>query len=164
MKLFFIEFGTYDASRFRQAAEALSLGPVDVSSQIGAQAGYDSPVTGGLSDGLKLLFQEQTICVRVHPQQSEVKWVLLFAPNAMDSTIPMWHGMLELRSISHDEMFSILKRAGLQYVAVARDEPFDLKESTLNPDHFPWTSPSFVAAALADDKGSYIEHSPPFRV
>lgn len=158
-KLLFAEFGTADFSLFRQAIGALPLGVIEVWKQVGSEVGNDAHVEGGLDEAMQFLLHRQTTCVRVTPKESEIKWLLLMAPNAIESDISIWHGMLELRSTSHEQVFQILKEARLQYVAVAKDEPFDLTDKELRPDKFPWNSPNFVAAALAD-QGEYVQGAP----
>jgi len=157
MKLFFVELGVFDSAKFRHAIETVPVQVAEVSVQVGSVAGNYQRVVR-LFDALEMFFQGHTQCVNVQAKEGEVKWMLLFAPSAMDSTIPMWHAMFELRSNSHEQIFHALKQAELQYIAVAKDEPFDLRGSNLDPEEFPWNSPNFVAAAIADDKGSYREN------
>jgi hypothetical protein len=133
---------------------------VEVARQVGAQAGEYSPVAGGIVEGMGLLLQRETLCLSVTPRHGEIRWILLFAPFGMDTNIPMWHGMLELRSESHEPFFSAIKKQIPDYIAVAKNEPLNLTASTLTPKQFPWASRSFVAAALLDKDGKYIEHSP----
>lgn len=157
MPLFFVQFGAFDAAKFRHAVDTVPIKVAEVSIQVGPLAGNYQQVPR-LFEALEMLLQGATLCVSVLGEEGEVRWMLLFAPNAMDSTIPMWHAVLELRSNSHELIFQALKEAQLQYIAVAKDEPFDLQGSNLDPEKFPWNSPDFVAAAIADDKGSYREN------
>jgi hypothetical protein len=155
-KLLFVEFGVADFSRFRQAVADLSLRFADVSKQVGPEAGIYAPVERGLDEAMEALLGGASVCISLTPKESEIQWVLLFAPNVMEHHVSVWNGMLELRSASYETVFDILKKAGLQYVAVAKDDPFDLTDNELQRDKFPWDSPNFVAAALADDTG-YVE-------
>ncbi len=160
IRLLFVEFGTPDFDRFCQAVTSLPLGAVDVFRQLGPEVGNDMPVGGGVAEAMQVLRRLETMCVAMTPKVGEIKWVQILAPNAFDTKVSMWHGTLELRSASHEEILHVLKRAGLQYIAVAKDDPFDLTDENLRPDKFPWNSPNFVAAALTLDGGGYLEHPP----
>jgi len=155
----FVEFGVADFSRFRQAVADLSLRFAEVSKQVGPEAGNYAPVERGLDQAMEVLSGGDSVCIDLRPKDSEIRWLLLVAPNGNGSHISIWHGMLELRSPSYGDVFEALKKARLQYVAVAKDEPFDLTDGALHPEKFPWDSPNFMAAVLADDAGYVERHS-----
>ena len=160
MQLLFFELGALNEKVFARLIREIVHGPMEVAFQVGSQAGEYSPLTGGLDAGLELLFGQKTLCLSIKPDGGEIKWILLFSPNALESEVAMWHAIFEARSGSCEPLFTRLKNLNPEYVAVAKDEPFNLTEVNLQAAYFPWTSPRFVAAALRDKSGTYVDRPP----
>lgn len=79
MPLFFVQFGAFDAAKFRHAVDTVPIKVAEVSIQVGPLAGNYQQVPR-LFEALEMLLQGATLCVSVLGEEGEVRWMLLFAP------------------------------------------------------------------------------------